>query len=612
MATELELSLKIQKKLDPQRAIFIVELTGTVDPESQLQALYDIYEAAQTEYLNQLLVLAPTDLTAYCEYIYPDEPPADWHVFMLNKLMELDEGFIPRLMISAPPGHAKSTYASRLFPTWRLGRKPRTQYLQAGHSQLFVENEFGKKCRDIVEDERYNDVFPGTMLSPASRAAGYWVLNNRSTYMTKGVGQGISGIRATLAGVDDPFASRADAESETIRNSTFDWFKADFMRRLLPRCPVFIVATRWHSDDLCGRLEAENNQIKKGLAEGVPWEIVNLPALAVDDPAEPDPMGRKPGEALWPEFYSRPILLDIKAELDSKNWNSLYMGKPTDVEGEAIKKEWFKEGRFKIGPKREDVRRRVMSVDTASKTNERSAYTVATIWDETKDDHHYLRHVYRKRMEFTEMSTTLNNLADGWDVDAVLVEDKGSGTQYIQQQADPNAARCPRPVIAIEVDNASKEFRMDGVTPMMQAGLVHLPENAPWLTDYENEIFAWPSVKWKDQGDSTSQYLSWARPKRKYGSKRMSGAGLGQHDRAREEIEEKIAEMHERFKQREASGEEMERDPNGIVLVPGRNYIGIAPRRTDSPDLVTITHDLTTPLPKKLQPSRRYGTRRLR
>lgn len=596
----------------PEKRKLIVELTNTTNPDGQLVGLEEIHHAAQREYLDQLLILAPKDLTAYCEYIYPDEPPGDWHVFMLNKLASLEEGFIRRLMISAPPGHAKSTYASRLFPTWRMGKHPKTKYLQAGHSQLFVENEFGKKCRDIIESEEYHDIFPDIQLSPTSRAAGYWVLSNNSTYLTRGVGQGIAGFRTNLAGVDDPFATLEDAESETVRNKTFDWFKTDFMTRLLPRSSVFIVATRWHSDDVCGRIEDQNNQIKKGLAEGVPWEIINLPAIYIDD-SIPDPMGRKVGEALWPDFYTKEILLEIKADKTSKEWNSLYMGKPSDEAGEVIQRDWFKPTRFKVGPDRRDVRRRVMSVDTANKNNERAAYTVATIWDETKNNHHYLIHVHRQRMEFFAMAEKINTLAELHDVDCVLVEDKGSGTQYIQQQADPNSPHCPRPVIAIDVDNASKEFRMDGVTPMMEAGLVHLPEQAGWLSEYEAELFGWPNTKYRDQGDSTSQYLAWARPKRIYGTKRLTGTANSSYERARMEIEERIAAMQEA---RDADESEAEHDSNGILLIPGRNYIGIPVTRTKTaskpPIVVDITKKTFKTVQNPLRIANRYGARRLR
>jgi predicted phage terminase large subunit-like protein len=897
--------------LTPTKTKFIIELTGTTDPAQQLIALEELYESTSNEYMSALLQLAPKDLTAYCEYIFPDEPPADWHVFMLNKLTDLSQGMHSRLMISAPPGHAKamvldtkvptplgyktiaelkvgdkvygpdgtttkiiakspvfenrtiyrvytddgqavlvdgehlwtvrldrkrdywktypteylanrtsprraklpnfeaveykartipldpyvlgywlgdghsdqptitcdvkdqpevreriewcgvhtsdhttktafgllgirkhlvslgvlnnkhvpelylrnsyhvrlsilqglmdsdgtvspsgqcsfcstnsrlrdavsellfslgvknsiipgramlngkdcgeywrvsfyfksafqlwrkvcratefegkygryisfekiegtqstqcitveredglflvgrghivthnSTYASRLFPTWKMGVAPKTKYLQAGHSQNFVENEFGKKCRDIIESDRYAEVFPNIQLSTASRAAGYWVLNNGSAYLTRGVGQGIAGFRTNLAGVDDPFASREDAESDTIRNKTYAWFKADYLTRLLPKAPLFIVATRWHSDDLCGRLEAENKMIKAGMVDGAPWEIINLPAIYLDD-SVPDPIGRQFGDPLWPEFFSKDVLAQIKSEQSAKDWNSLYMGKPIDEQGGVIKREWFTSTRYRIGPERKDVKRRVMSVDTANKNNERAAYTVATIWDETKDNHHYLIEVYRKRVEFFEMANKLNKLAELRDVDCVLVEDKGSGTQYIQQQSDPNSPHCPRAVIAISTDNATKEFRMDGVTPMMEAHLVHLPENSGWLAEYEAEIFGWPETKYKDQGDSTSQYLAWARPKRKYGTKRLTGVGYAgsrnYNEKARKEVEAKLQELTEDRKDSEGAGTLSDSQagtlPNpkdGTLpksIVAGRNYIGLPPVR---------------------------------
>lgn len=579
----------------PEKRNFIQDLTSTTNPEGQLLGLTALYETAQAEFLAQLLVLAPKDLTAYSEYMHPDEPPALCHVFMLQKLMELDEGFIPRLMLSAPPGHAKSTYASRDFPTWRIGKHPKTKYLQAGHSQTFVENEFGKKCRDIIESEAYREIFPDVQLSNASRAAGYWLVNNGSSYLTRGVGQGIAGFRTNLCGIDDPFATREDAESPTIRDKTYNWYKADILPRLLPKCSLFIVATRWHSDDLCGRLEEESKLIKDGMKDGVPWEIINLPAIYNDD-SVPDPLGRKLGDALWPDFYTKEILANIKADQSAKDWNSLYMGRPVDEEGGVINPDWFrKERRYKIGPDRIDVRRRVMSVDTANKDTERSAYTVITIWDETKDKHHYLIHVLRKRLEYTDLVSRIKRMSDSFDVDAILIEDKGSGIQFIQQQNNPATQITHLPVIGIQTDQKTKEFRMDGVTPFMEAGLVHLPESASWLPEYEAELFGWPNTKYQDQGDATSQYLAWARPKRIFGTKKIMGSGYnGKTARVRAEIEAQITNANTARLGGDGS------------VAPTRNYIGVPTHNIrTAPELEPLDVE---PI---IQVRRKYGGRRL-
>ena len=468
----------------------------------------------EAQYMEKLKKAAPDDLTAFSEYMNPEEPPAPHHVWLCERLMEVERGDRLRMLISLPPGAAKSTYGSRMFPAWYMGRNPKHRYIQAGHTQNFCENEFGKKVRGLIDSEAYKEVFPEIRLSSESKAAGYWALNNPyGSYLTRGVGQAIAGFRAHIAGVDDPFGSREDAESDTHRQKVFDWFSADFTTRLLPNRPMFVIATRWHSDDLCGRLE---EMTKEG--KGHPYYIINIPAICEE---EDDPLGRKPGEVLWPEFYDLAHYLNLKATLPARDWNSLYQGTPVDSEGGVLKGDWIQ--RYQRLPTQQEndpdlvIRRIVLSADTASKTTERNDYTVLTIWIETKERKHYLADVIRKRVEFADMCALIDKYARYWKVDAILVEDKGSGTQYIQMKGSHAYA----PVVPISTSNQSKEFRFDAVTPMFEAGDVLLPERAPWLADYEKELLQFPSAKYDDQVDSTSQYLRWGRKKRKLGTKKM-------------------------------------------------------------------------------------------
>jgi len=432
-----------------------------------------------------------------------------------------------RMILSMPPGHAKSTYCTHLFPAWYLGKYPKHKYIQAGHTQDFVDEEFGKKVRGIIDSEDYREVFPEIRLDPGSKAASRFALAKfKGKYLGRGVGQGISGFRANIAAVDDPFASREDVESPTTRKKVFDWFMADLTTRLLPRSPLFVVATRWHSDDLCGRLEALN---AKGL--GIPWEVVNLAAISE---GINDPLGRGPDLPLWPGFYDLEHLLNLRSTLPARDWNSLYQGKPMDEAGGSFQVEWVH--RYTDYPKNDvndqgvvskiNIRRMVVSVDCASKIGERNDYTVIGVWIEDLNRKHYLVDVVRKRLEFNEMVTTIEDTATKWNrlipgtqVAAILVEDKGSGTQYIQTRK----ALAPAPVIAIEVGTSSKEFRFDGVCPMFEGGEVFLPSATGWLPDYERELLGFPYANHDDQVDMTSQYLAWARVRRAGGTRKLGG-----------------------------------------------------------------------------------------
>jgi predicted phage terminase large subunit-like protein len=466
-----------------------------------------------------------------------------------DHLQAAAEGELLRCMISMPPGHCKSTHCSHHFPAWFLGKNQRKRYLQAGHSQDFVDNEMGAKVRTILGSEDFKHVFPDVRIANDMRAKGYWALDNgRGKYVAKGVGQGISGFRGQFGGVDDPYKNRQAAESATIRETVYQWFADDFATRLLPGAPLFIVMTRWHSDDIVGRLsEIEREELKTILKrEGMEtpesldhaalqemvsklqdiddnetkfhYKIINLPALAEDDN---DILGRRRGDPLWEEVFNKNELENFRSKMLPASWNSLYQGTPIDIDGGMISKGWFKE--YEALPKKEDVKRITLSVDTASKANERNDFTVIGVWFSDRHNNHYLADVFRDQPDFVKLQEQIAAMATRWKANAILVEDKGNGTSYIQQHQGKGSA--PAPIIAIEVGQNSKEFRFDRVTPMIEAGQVFLPKAASWLPDLLKELVAFPNGKHDDQVDMVSQYLEHARKGGKRGARRMSGSG---------------------------------------------------------------------------------------
>ena len=529
---KIETSLKRQTTINQSIIDDLTALTQSSDPETQVIALEAILDDVRGNYYEQLRVQAPDDLTSYAEYMNPEEPPAPHHVYLCDRLTDMAEGVIPRMTISMPPGHAKSTYASRIFPSWWLGKNPKKRYIQAGHSQNFVENEFGKKTKAMVESERFSAVFPEVVLAADAKAAGYWSLaKHGGSYLTRGVGQGIAGFRAHMAGVDDPFATREDAESETIRNKVWDWFSADFTTRLLPDAPLFIVATRWHSDDLIGRVE-DMNRKKKGL----PWFIINLPAICTDID---DPMGREIDEPLWKDFYTIDTLMNLKATLPSRDWNSLYQGRPVDEEGGIIIGSWLQ--RYEKLPSRDNWKRVTVSVDSANKNTDRADFTAIGVWIEMINNCHYLVHVDRDKLELPKLIKRVENIIKEWGAEALLIEDKGSGTQYIQLMSQKSSA----PIVPMSPNNNSKEFRLDGVSPMFEAGRVFIPKAGLWVPEYESELLSFPMGKYDDQVDMTSQYLAWVRKKITRGSRPLTGqehtTGSANKDKVKAEIEKNIA-----------------------------------------------------------------------
>jgi hypothetical protein len=211
--------------------------------------------------------------------------PAAHHLLLIDKLEAVARGEITRLMVFMPPGSAKSTYTSILFPAWFLAQNPLANILAASHTQELA-SRWGRKVRNLISE---HSATLGLELSDDSQAADRWELKQGGAYLASGVGGAITGWRADIAIIDDPVKSAEDAASETIQTRNIEWWNSDLMTRLRPGARVVVVSTRWHESDLCGKLlEAQANG-------GDQWDVLCLPAEAQDN----DPLGRKPGEFLW-------------------------------------------------------------------------------------------------------------------------------------------------------------------------------------------------------------------------------------------------------------------------------------------------------------------------
>jgi predicted phage terminase large subunit-like protein len=252
--------------------------------------------------------------------------PERHHKLLIKYLEALERGDIPynKLMILMPPGSAKSTYTSVIFPSWYLGRNPTDLVLAASNTSDLAEH-FGRRVRNIFGSPEHHAVF-GVGLSPDTQAAGNWMTSQGGGYYAAGVGSAIAGRRADVGLIDDPVASREDAYSDRMREKTWQWYINDFIPRLKPRAKQIVIMTRWHEDDLGGRIL---------LSEEKEWTILKLPMEAGRD----DPLGREPGERLWPEWFTERQVEDAKKDVSV--WNSLYQQEPTGVSGDFFKADWF-------------------------------------------------------------------------------------------------------------------------------------------------------------------------------------------------------------------------------------------------------------------------------
>lgn len=287
----------------------------------------------------------------YCEYMWAEEPPAAHHKLLCNALDDVIEGRLKRLMVFYPPGAAKSTYSSVRFPSYYLGRFPEKSIICASYGEGLATT-FGRKVRNIVKSREYGVLFD-TRLAEDSQSKGEWATHLDGSYFAAGVGSGITGRRADFGLIDDPIKGMKDANSKLVRDEAWNWYKSDFFSRLKPGAAQCIIQTRWHDDDLSGRILPDDWNGESGDFEGFDgqiWKVICLPAQA----REGDVLGRKVDEWLWTDYFKVSHWEEIKSVQTNKGtqfrvWNCLYQQVPQPDTGVFFKREWFEGNRYELG-----------------------------------------------------------------------------------------------------------------------------------------------------------------------------------------------------------------------------------------------------------------------
>lgn len=298
--------------------------------------------------------IARKSLTEYCRYVAPYEPPAKHHEILCDALDKVLSGEIRNLMVFMPPGSAKSTYASVRFPAYYLGRLGKKSIICASYGGDLA-TAFGRKVRNLVDTRESKNLFPDLVLTEDSRAKGEWETKEGGTYFAIGVGGGVTGRRGDLGLIDDPVKGRKEADSDVIKEDTWNWYNSDFMTRLKPNAAQVIIQTRWIDDDLSGRILPDDWAGESGIfqgRDGKKWHVICLQAEA--QKGKNDPLKRKTGEWLWPEYFTPEFWAETKAaqeKSDIRNWSALYQQRPTQDEGTYFKRDWFKRYPLKGEPK---------------------------------------------------------------------------------------------------------------------------------------------------------------------------------------------------------------------------------------------------------------------
>jgi predicted phage terminase large subunit-like protein len=431
-----------------------------------------------------------------------DHIPAPHHEIICRALDAAVRGHKKRLIIAAPPAHAKSVYTSHNFPAFWLGNHPKDKIIAASHTQPFAE-DMGRKVRNLVNNPLYTQLFEGVKIAPDQRAAARWETTEGGTYFTTGVGGSVVGRRANLILIDDPYKSKLVAYSATERKKISEWFFVDVVPRLLPGGVIVIIATRWHEDDLTGEILKKS---AKGEVEH--YELISLPALCEDPNAQVEiELGRKYGEALWPEMYPLSKLADIKGGMTSEGildeWEALYQQRPKPAETGEVKSEWFE---YYTRLPDDQQYMNIVSWDTAGTVSERADYTVGLAAAlGMKDRKFYLKGMYRKQAEFHTLMRDVPHFNAIHEAHAVLIESKGTGTSLIQVLKIASGQN----IIAIAPQRiGDKQTRFELAVPALEAKRVLLPRNADWVPRFLEEMLTFPGAAHDDIPDAFSQLIN--------------------------------------------------------------------------------------------------------
>lgn len=451
-------------------------------------------------------------LINFTTYTKPDYQVNWHHRNLTNALDRMARKELKRLMVFMPPRYGKSELVSRRFPAYILGINPNASIIGTSYSASLASS-MNKDVQRIIDSKEYNELFPQTTLSgsPYQLDIGrkrlhyertsdrFEVVGYKGSYTSAGVGGGITGRGADFAIIDDPVKNRQDAESETYRNMVVDWFGSTLYTRLEKDACILITLTRWHEDDLAGRLLKQ----AKEDPNAEQWEVISYPAiydskLKNNDPTDP----REEGQPLWPDKYDLKTLKTMKATVGTYEWSALYQQSPSPSEGGIFKRNWF--NYYTVMPSLNKFDEILQSWDMTFKDTKSSDFVVGQVWGRIGADKYLLDQI-RGQLSFTETVRAVQRLTAKWpQARAKLIEDTANGPAVISTLKSKISGLIPiNP-------QGSKTARAYSVTPQFESRNVYIPDPsiAPWVNDYVEEFAAFPNGANDDQVDSTTQALN--------------------------------------------------------------------------------------------------------
>jgi len=425
----------------------------------------------------------------FVEKVWPSFIGGRHHERMAAAFERVARGECKRLIINMPPRHTKSEFASYLLPAWFLGQFPGKKVIQTSHTAELAVG-FGRKVRNLVDTEVYQEIFPELHLQSDSKAAGRWNTSKGGDYFAIGVGGAVTGKGADILIIDDPHSEQEAAMAASnpeVYDKVYEWYTSGPRQRLQPGGSIVIVMTRWAQRDLTG-------QVIKASAQrgGEEWEVIEFPAILPS------------GKPLWPEFWSIEELSALQEELPNSKWQAQYQQNPVGNESAIVKRDWWNWWESDSPPSCSYI---LQTWDTAFEKNQRADYSACTTWgifdnEEDGTANIILLDTYKKRVEWVELKRDALEQYRMWEPDGLLIEKKATGAPLIYELRSmgiPVQEYTPS-------KGQDKIARLNSVSDIIASGKVWIPRTR-WAEELVDEIAAFPSGEHDDLVDATTLAL---------------------------------------------------------------------------------------------------------
>lgn len=471
-----------EEAITPDKDIVMPDGTTLTRKQMEYEVKRELYKRRATQ-----------DYLAYVQYTIPEYIDGKVQRYICNVvdafLKKKTKNAIDILLISMPPQHSKSFSITETVPSFYLGRYPTRRAAIVSYGDDLAQL-FGRRNRQKV-GEYHPELFGRGLANSPNNNTEFELDNNKGGCISRGVFGGITGRGVHLMVIDDPYKNREDADSENYREKVWAEWLNTFKPRIAPGGKLIVIQTRWHEDDLYGRMAATEEDVT----------IINLPVEC--DDIEHDPLGRNYGDSLAPEIgkdnqWLESFKKSYTTKQGSRAWQSLYMGRPTAQGGNIIKRHWWRY--YDRLP--DNVRYTCMSVDATFKADEGNDFVSIQIWKK-KNNKFYLVDLLNKRLTFTETVAAITKFKNQYpEIGYILIEEKANGSAIIDILSRTFIGLIP------VNPQGGKTARVNAVTPAIESGVVFLPEYAQFTGEFIEQCSAFPSGKHDDMVDAMSQALN--------------------------------------------------------------------------------------------------------